>query len=236
MKNKNGWFLGCGIAFLLFLIFFEPSYGWRLRQWLSPQNVSQADPNSVSAENVTLKAQLAELQAVQSEIPKAPQGYLRAMVYSRYPMNFKNEILVDAGADKGVVVGKAVLFGNIFIGKVIDIFPGSALVQTVFDGDFKMPVRVGPSGYDALCVGGVYPKAGSISKNASLANGDVVITGGRKLDQVALDVGKIILGDYRLQFFAKGNRDILDISQRLRHIIPGRGIRRLGRFSGFIAQ
>jgi rod shape-determining protein MreC len=98
------------------------------------------------------------------------------MVYSRYPMNFKNEILVDAGVDKGVVAGKAVLFGNIFIGKVIDVFPGSALVQTVFDGDFKMPVRVGSSGYDALCVGGVYPKAGSISKNASLANGDVVIT------------------------------------------------------------
>ena len=176
MKNKNGWFLGCGIAFLLFLIFFEPSYGWRLRQWLSPQNVSQADPNSVSAENVTLKAQLAELQAVQSEIPKAPQGYLRAMVYSRYPMNFKNEILVDAGADKGAAVGKAVLFGNIFIGKVTDVFPDSALVQTVFDGDFKMPVRVGSSGYDALLVGGVYPKAGSISKNASLTNGDVVIT------------------------------------------------------------
>lgn len=168
--------MGCCIAIILFLIFFGPSYGWRVRQWLSPQNMSQADPNSLSAENVTLKAQLAELRTVQSELPVASQGYLRAMVYSRYPMNFKNEILVNAGANEGVVVGKAVLFGNIFIGKVTNVFSDSALIQTVFDGDFKMPVRVGSSGYDALCVGGAYPKAGSISKNASLTSGDVVIT------------------------------------------------------------
>jgi cell shape-determining protein MreC len=176
VKKKNGWFLGCCIAFLLFLIFFEPSYGWRLRQWLSPQNGAQADPNSLNAENVVLKAQLAELQTVQSELPNAPQGYLRAMVYSRYPMNFRNEILVNMGAHEGVAAGKAVLFGNIFIGKVTNVFSDSALVQTVFDGDFKMPVRVGSLGYDALLMGGAYPKAGSISKKASLASGDVIIT------------------------------------------------------------
>ena len=174
MKKKN-WFLYCCIALLLFLIFFEPSYGWRLRQWLGAQGGIQADPNSLIAENVALKAKLAELAAVQSELPKAPQEYLRAMVYSRYPMNFKNEILVNAGANDGVIDGKAVLFGNIFIGKVINVFPDSALVQTVFDGDFKMPVRVGMSGYDALLVGGSYPKAGSIAKKASIADGDVVI-------------------------------------------------------------
>jgi rod shape-determining protein MreC len=176
VKKNHGWFLGCCIAILLILVFFEPSYGWRLRQWLSPQNASQADPSSLSAENIALKAQLAELKVVQSQIPKAPQEYLRAMVYSRYPMNFKNEILVNIGANDGVAVGKAVLFGNIFIGKVTNVFPGSALVQTVFDGTFRIPVRVGSLGYDALLVGGAYPKAGSVSKKAALASGDVVIT------------------------------------------------------------
>ena len=175
MKKKN-FFLYCCIALLLFLIFFEPSYGWRLRQWFSPQNLTQADPNSVSAENVALKARLAELETVQSELPKTPDGYLRAMVYSRYPMNFKNEILVNAGSSEGVVAGKAVLFGSVFIGKVINVFQDTALVQTVFDGNFKMPVRVGYSGYDALFMGGAYPRAGSISKKASLKSGDVVIT------------------------------------------------------------
>ena len=176
MKKNNSWFLGCCIAILLFFIFFEPSYGWRLRQWLSPQNTIQTDPNSLNAENIALKAQLAELQTIQSEIPNTQQGYIRAMVYSRYPMNFKNEILVNAGTNEGVEAGKAVLFGNIFIGEVVNVFSDSALVQTVFDGDFKMPVRVGSSGYDALLVGGAYPKAGSISKKASLTNGDVVVT------------------------------------------------------------
>ncbi len=176
MKKNNSWFIGCCIVILLFLIFFEPSYGWRLRQWLSPQNTIQADPNGLNAENISLKAQLAELQAIQSEIPNVQQGYIPAMVYSRYPMNFKNEILVNMGTNEGVKVGKAVLFGNIFIGEVVNVFPDSALVQTVFDGDFKMPVRVGSSGYDALLVGGAYPKAGSISKKASLTNGDVIVS------------------------------------------------------------
>lgn len=176
MKKKNGWFLGCCVALLLFLIFFEPSYGWRLRKWLSPQNGIQTDPNSLDAENVILKAQLAELETIQSELPLATQGYLRAMVYSRYPMNFKNEILVNVGTNDGVTVGKAVLFGNIFIGKVTNVFSDSAVVQTVFDGDFKMPVRVGALDYDALLMGGADPKVGSISKKASLTNGDVIVT------------------------------------------------------------
>ena len=176
MEKKQKWFLGCCVALLLFLIFFEPSYGWRLRQWLGPQNASQADPNSLSAENIALKAQFAELETIQSQIPKVPQAYLRAMVYSRYPMNFKNEILVNVGAADGVAVGKAVLFGDVFIGKVASVFSDSALIETVFDSDFKMPVRVGSSGYDALLSGGAYPKAGSISKKAALADGDAVVT------------------------------------------------------------
>lgn len=175
MKKKN-LFLGCCIVFLLILIFFEPSYGWRLRQWLSPQNLIQADPDSTSAENIILKAQLAELKTVQSQLPKTPAEYLRAMVYSRYPMNFKNEILVNIGSSEGIAVGKAVLFGGIFIGKVTSVFQDTALVQTVFDSGFKMPVRIGTSGYDALLVGGAYPHAKSISKKASLKDGDVMIT------------------------------------------------------------
>lgn len=182
--------MGFGIIILVFLIFFAPSYGWRLRQWFGSQNMIQTDPSGLMAENIALKARLATLQTVQSEIPNAPQGTLRAMVFSRYPMNFRNEILVDAGADDGVKEGKAVFFGNIFIGRVANVFQSSALIQTVFDGDFKMPVRVGAAGYDALLLGGTYPKAGSIFKKASIKKGDVIITADSRFPY-GLPVGEV---------------------------------------------
>lgn len=175
MKKRN-WFLGVCIVILLFLIFFAPAYGWRLRQWLGAQHETQIDPNGLMAENLLLKAQLAELQVAQSQLPIAPTGTIRAMVYSRYPMNFRNEILVNAGADEGVAAGKAVFFGNIFIGKIEKVFKDSALVQTVFDSDFKMPVRVGSAGYDALLTGGADPTAGSIMKTAPVKSGDVIMS------------------------------------------------------------
>ena len=96
------------------------------------------------------------------------------MVYSRYPMNFKNEILVDAGANQGVAVGKAVVFQGVLIGNVEKVFSDTPLVRTVFDGNFKMAVRVGQKGFDALFMGGSYPKATSIQKNAVIRVGDIV--------------------------------------------------------------
>jgi rod shape-determining protein MreC len=176
VKKKNALFLGFCIIVFLFFIFFKSSYGWDVRKWLSPQNGTAVDTAGLLSENESLKAQLAELQVVQSELPQAPTGAIRAMVYSRYPMNFRNEILVNAGTNEGVSTGKAVLFGNIFIGEVVSVFPDSALVQTVFDGTFKMPVRVGSAGYDALLTGGASPMAGSILKKAAVKNGDIVTT------------------------------------------------------------
>ena len=126
------------------------------------------------AQNEALKAQLAELQSVATQLPSVPSNYLRAIVYSRYPLNFKNEILLNVGSNNSVVAGKAVVFQGILIGAVEKVFPDSALVQTVFDSSFKMPVRVGPKGYDALFVGGALPKAVSIKKDAVLAPGDIV--------------------------------------------------------------
>ncbi len=175
MKKKN-WFLSLYITILLLLIFFAPSYGWRVRQWLGETHEPPIDPNGLASENIVLKAQLAELQVVQSQLPVAPSGTIRAMVYSRYPMNFRNELLVNAGAQSGVTAGKAVFFGTTLIGKVEKVFKDTALVQTVFDGDFKMPVRVGSAGYDALLTGGTEPKAGSIIKTAAVKSGDVIIS------------------------------------------------------------
>jgi rod shape-determining protein MreC len=175
-RKREGWSLIILIAILIALIFLEPEYGWRIREWLSPSATGQGDDASITAENEALKAQLAVLQSVAAQLPQAPSDYLRAMVYSRYPLNFKNEILVNAGTNEGVVAGNAVIFQGIFIGTVTRVFSGSSLIQTVFDSGFKMPVRVGTGGYDALLAGGADPKADSIAKDATVSAGDIVYT------------------------------------------------------------
>lgn len=176
MKKRGGWFLLLLIVIAIAVVFLAPSYGWKLRAWLGPSATAQPDTPSLAAENEALKARLAVLQDVASQLPQASSSYLRAIVYSRYPFNFKNELLVNAGADQNVAAGKAAVFQGIFIGTVGTVFPDTALIETVFDSNFKMPVRVGQKGYDALFVGGASPLLTSLKKDAPVAAGDIVYT------------------------------------------------------------
>jgi cell shape-determining protein MreC len=174
VKRREGRFLLVGIVILAALIFLAPSYGWKVRTWLGPRATQQADTPDLAAENQTLKAELAQLQKTTAQTPRAPLEYLRAMVYSRYPMSFRNEILVNLGVNDGAVIGKAVVFQGILVGRIEKTFSDSALAQTVFDASFKMPVRVGAGGYDALLVGGASPKITSMAKTAPVHTGDIV--------------------------------------------------------------
>jgi rod shape-determining protein MreC len=175
VKNKEGLFLIFLIFILLFLVIFKPIYGWKLRQFLGFNNQSQDSLETLKNENIKLQSELAQLSSMQSDIQNGAKNYIGAMVYSEYPMNFKNEITLNVGSDQGVSVSKAVLFGNSFIGKTIKVFNDYSIVQTIFDGDFKIPVKIGNSLYDGLLVGGTSPKISSISKKASINNGDIII-------------------------------------------------------------
>lgn len=150
-------------------------------------------PSSIeelTAENESLKAKLAELGIVASEVPTSTEGAIRAMVYSRYPFNFKNEMILDVGATDGVVAGDAVASGGNLVGLVQDVMPHSSVAETIFDPYFKMSVRIGTQGYDALLVGGSYPMVESIVKTATIAAGDVVYSAAPGIPY-AMPVGEI---------------------------------------------
>lgn len=162
------------ILILVGFIFFSPSYGWKLRSYFAPDFYGGVDNNDLVLENAILKAELAKLEAVKTEIPENRAGYFRAMVFSRYPMNFKNEILVDIGKNSGVVDGRGVLYGGVLIGKIFKVFDEAASVQTVFDNRFQTSVKVGPFGAEALFKGGVLPKVILIPKKAVVKSGDAI--------------------------------------------------------------
>jgi cell shape-determining protein MreC len=176
--SNNHWFSGTLIIVIALLIFFAPSYGWAIRSWLSPAPVgtSQADNQMLTTENDALRAQLAQLAVVEAQLPTSTAGEVRAMVYSRYPMNFRNELLVNVGSNSGIVTGAAAVFQGMLIGQVKTVFPDSAVVQTIFDNTLKMPVRIGGKGTDGLLQGGSYPTVGSIASGATIMPGDIVVS------------------------------------------------------------
>lgn len=197
-QRSNIWLLGVLIVILLFFVVIEPSYGWKLRQIFTPSNVvfqnsdaSAGDANgSLATENDSLKARLAELTKVAATLPTSSPDYIRAMVYSRYPLNFKNELLLDAGARGGVKIGSAVVFQGLLVGRVTKVWDGYCVAQTVFDDTFKMPVRIGSGGYDGLLTGGSYPFVASIAKSSSLKANDIVYTAASGMPY-AIPVGEV---------------------------------------------
>lgn len=175
MQPRQSWFLGIVIVLLLFLIFAMPFVGMRLRWLMGPQSSAPSDAQALMAQNESLQAQLSELRAVANELPpNATPGTIHAMVYSEYPFNFKSTVTVGAGSADGAAPGDAVLFGGNLIGFISGVSAHESVAQTVFDPNFKLQVRIGAHGYDALLVGGSYPMAESIAKTAVVTAGDVV--------------------------------------------------------------
>ena len=182
---RNSWILPLLIVILAVSIFTKPYYGLEVRKLLAPefgaQNVNSGD---LAAENESLKAELAKLQNIKLQFPDRSPNFIGAAVYSRYPFNFKNELLLNAGSSDGVALDKAVIASGILIGKVVKVFESSAVAQTVFDGGFQTSVRVGSAGLpagalakagaQALIVGGALPKLTMIPLGVNVSPGDIV--------------------------------------------------------------
>jgi len=93
---------------------------------------------------------------------------------------FVHTVLVDAGAERGVRVGMAVVNERGMVGRVIAVGQRSARVLLLVDLNFRMPVVVDPSGDRALLEGdnGPLPRLRFLPLDPRVAVGDRVITSG----------------------------------------------------------
>ncbi len=184
--NKRRWLLLSLIIILVVLIFLEPSLGWGIRGFISRGLEGDSEGmNRLAAENESLKAQLALLDQIEAQIPKSSSGYVSALIFTYYPFNLKDKFLINAGTNQQIKVGQPVvlLLNNkldsasregILIGRVSAVFDSSALVQTVFDKDWNLKVKIGKKGEPSLLKGGSTPKLTVINKEAKIVDGDVV--------------------------------------------------------------
>ena len=135
-------------------------------------------PQVASETMTTLRSTVEGYGAIHTLAANLP-GAKVVPVYSRYPFNLKNEILIAAGTKSGVKVGDIALFEGSILGSVEKAFEDSALIQTIFDSRFKTPVRIGSQATDALLIGGSSPELTLIPANASANENDQVYSAGQ---------------------------------------------------------
>lgn len=172
------------LAATVFLIIFSPSLGWKARMFLAPLPGQNDDSKKIILENESLKTELAKERLMKSESLRAAGDMLQAFVYSNYPLNFKNRLLVNAGKSRGVKAGQPVFVSPasstaILIGKVSEVFKDDSIVETVFDPNFQLSVKVGDSGDSSLLKGGNAPRLTLMPKEAKINDGDAVYSAGQ---------------------------------------------------------
>ncbi len=121
-----------------------------------------------------------------------------ARIINKGIQTYLNSLTIDIGSNNGLLPNQAVLTSDGIIGKTIQVGQSSSLVQSISDNNFRLSVRVMPSGAvgilrwynNSMC------KVYEIQKNVEINIGDRVITSGfSKIYPPKLPVG-VVSGVY----------------------------------------
>lgn len=173
------WLIRSILAVLVLALFMGGSSFLRLKSWLYTRGTTDKETEDLKSEVVVLKAKIAELSGSEKSPALSGADYEPAKVYATYPFNMKQTITINAGTRNGVEENMAVVSGGgVFVGRVVAVLEDVAEVQTIFDPNFEMPVRLGEVGVDALARGGAVPFLDLIPKDARISEGESVVTSG----------------------------------------------------------
>lgn len=177
---------GMVIAALVLLTVLYPSAGFAVRQLFFSQSNADRAYQELERRLQVLEAERATNASLPSAAIGAESPGIAAFVFSRYPFNFRHELLINEGTAAGIAAGDVALAPlaapldggapreGIFLGKVKAVYETSASIETIFNPSFESAVRIGKAGIDALLVGGTDPKATLIPRRADVKEGDIV--------------------------------------------------------------
>src|SRR3989344_1922065 len=109
------------------------------------------------------------------------RNMVAAAVYSSYPFSSKDALVIAVGEAGGVKPKMGVTANGLLVGKVVQVSRDASLVQTVFDRNFEMPVRLGEGRSDALLKGGASPVVSLIPREAETKAGAGVYSASAEL-------------------------------------------------------
>jgi len=178
---RRGIFIGL-IVILIFVVFFT---GFFIKKDFA-QNLIFGD---LHRENLLLKQQNEDLKAQIQRLQIADRKYLTAEIFSTYPFNFKNQLVIAAGEQQGIKKSATVTVGeNILFGQIIEVLENTSVVRTIFDPKWQLSVRIGNKEINGLFQGGNEPKITLIEKPVNV--GDAVYSTGSEFPY-ALKIGEV---------------------------------------------
>jgi len=154
------------------------------------------DPGFLIFENKQLR-QLLDEQVTSSA------NYVSARVIIDKQSPYLNSFIINSGSNKEIKNGLAVLDGQNFIGRVVDVNFFSSRILLVTDLNSKIPVLVEPSGYHAILSGrGTNePTLEYLPKDHKVQSGNKVYTSGKEgifapgipIGEVKMDAEKVFV-------------------------------------------
>ena len=136
---------------------------------------------NLRAENTALRVELEKLLGLKRQVSRFEPNMVAAAVYSSYPFSSKDALVIAVGESGGVKPKMGVTANGLLVGKVVQVSKDASLVQTVFDRNFEMPVRLGEGRFDALLKGGASPVVSLIPREAEFKAGTGVYSAGAEL-------------------------------------------------------
>ncbi len=170
MRSLLNFLIGSLMLFFIVVFIFFRNNLWDFFNDLKNSTNSQII-QELRLENEKLKLELEDLK--KTTIPVRQSQYLSAQIYSHYPFNDRNLLMVNAGSENGVKEGMPVLAKEgILIGKVKSVKRTQSEILTVFDSGWRSSVGIGDSRTKAVLKGGLTPKLELIAKDEAVLQGD----------------------------------------------------------------
>ena len=166
-------------------------------------NYNQLKEENDKLKNDISKSDFLELENIQlrkliEEQVTSSSNLLSARVMLDKQSLYLNSFIINIGSNKGVKKGFAVLDGDNFIGRIVDVNFFSSRVLLISDLNSKIPVLVEPLAYHAILSGHgkSKPTLEYLPKKHNVQNGDKVYTSGKEgLFSPGIPIGEIIIED-----------------------------------------
>ena len=129
-----------------------------------------------------LKLENSQLRKLIDEQITSPSNLLSARVMLDKKSPYLNSFVINIGSNKNIKNGMAVLDGNNFVGRIVDVNFFSSRVLLVTDLNSKIPIITEPSEHHAILSGHgkSAPSLEYLPDNHNIQNGDKVYTSGKE--------------------------------------------------------
>lgn len=181
-----------GTIFLVFLavLFVWGDFFLPARHMLLPNLFRISGENVLREENASLRVELERLLSLKDKVSHFTPEVVSAEVYSSYPFNDKNLLVIAAGTRSGIKPKMAVVVNGLLIGRVEETHEYVSSVKTIFDPSFELSVKIGTGVVNSLFKGGSNPQVSLISKDIEVKSGAGVVSANKDLPY-GLPLGEI---------------------------------------------